>query len=66
MSGVLIDSNVLLDLMTEDEHRFSWSAEAIERAADTSRLVIDDNETPPDRSGGVASSQYDRSNGRTS
>ena len=40
MTAVLVDSNVLLDLMTEDERWFPWSAEAVERAADTSRLVI--------------------------
>ena len=37
---VLVDSNVLLDLMTEDARWFQWSADAIERAADTARLVI--------------------------
>ena len=36
----LVDSNVLLDVMTEDPRWFSWSADAIERAADTARLVI--------------------------
>ena len=40
MAAILIDSNVLLDLMTEDARWFSWSAEAVERAADSSRLVI--------------------------
>lgn len=40
MSTVLIDSNILLDLMTEDEHWFAWSAAAVERAADTARIVI--------------------------
>jgi predicted nucleic acid-binding protein len=40
MTTVLIDSNVLLDLMTEDEQWYSWSAEAIDRAADRCRLVI--------------------------
>ena len=30
----------ILDLMTEDERWFDWSAEATRRAADTSRLVI--------------------------
>jgi predicted nucleic acid-binding protein len=40
MTAVLIDSNVLLDVMTEDARWFSWSAGAIERAADSSRLVI--------------------------
>jgi len=37
---VPIDSNVLLDLMTEDPDWFPWSAAAVERAADRARLVI--------------------------
>jgi predicted nucleic acid-binding protein len=40
MTAVLVDSNVLLDVMTEDARWLAWSAEAIERAADQSRLVI--------------------------
>jgi predicted nucleic acid-binding protein len=40
MSAVLIDSNVLLDLLTEDARWFSWSAAAVEKAADGFRLVI--------------------------
>jgi predicted nucleic acid-binding protein len=36
----LVDSNVILDVMTEDARWFAWSADAIERAADTARLVI--------------------------
>jgi predicted nucleic acid-binding protein len=40
MSAVLVDSSVLLDLMTEDEDWFAWSAEALARAADTARIVI--------------------------
>jgi predicted nucleic acid-binding protein len=40
MTAILIDSNVLLDLMTEDTQWFSWSAAAVERAADRFRLVI--------------------------
>jgi len=35
-----VDSNVLLDIMTEDSHWLAWSAAAIERAADSFRLVI--------------------------
>jgi predicted nucleic acid-binding protein len=31
---------VLLDVMTDDARWFQWSADAIERAADTARLVI--------------------------
>jgi len=40
MTAILIDSNVQLDLMTENRRWFSWSAAAVERAADSSRLVI--------------------------
>ena len=40
MPAVLVDSNVLLDVITEDRHWLSWSSGAIERAADTARLVI--------------------------
>ena len=40
MTAVLVDSNVLLNVMTEDASWLSWSVSAIERAADTSRLVI--------------------------
>jgi predicted nucleic acid-binding protein len=40
MSSVLIDANVLLDIMTEDARWLQGSAEAIERAANRYRLVI--------------------------
>jgi predicted nucleic acid-binding protein len=40
VSAVLVDSNVLLDVMTEDSRWFSWSAKALASAAETSRLVI--------------------------
>ncbi|MGO8865114.1 MAG: type II toxin-antitoxin system VapC family toxin [Alphaproteobacteria bacterium] len=40
MTAILVDSNVLLDLMTEDPRWFSWSAAAVERVADRFRLVI--------------------------
>jgi len=40
MTAVMIDSNVLLDLMTEDPRWYSWSAAAVESAADRFRLVI--------------------------
>ncbi len=40
MTAVLVDSNVLLDLMTEDPRWFPWSASALEGAADRIRLVI--------------------------
>ncbi len=38
--AVLVDSNVLLDIMTEDERWFEGSAAALEKAADLERLVI--------------------------
>ena len=40
MTAILVDSNVLLDLMTEDRRWLSWSADAVEKAADRFRLVI--------------------------
>ena len=40
MAAALIDSNVLLDLMSENQPWFSWSAEALARVADTGRLII--------------------------
>jgi len=40
MTAVLVDSNVLLDLMTEDPRWLTWSAEAVKKAADSSRLVV--------------------------
>lgn len=36
----LVDSNVLLDVMTEDMHWLAWSADALRRAADVARVVI--------------------------
>jgi hypothetical protein len=38
--AVLVDSNVLLDLMTEDARWLQWSSRAIEAAAERTRLVI--------------------------
>jgi predicted nucleic acid-binding protein len=40
MAATLIDSNVLLDLMTENPRWFAWSAAAVERTANESRIVI--------------------------
>ena len=40
MSAVLVDSNVLLDVMTEDVRWGAWSADAIARAADSFRIVV--------------------------
>jgi len=38
--ATLVDSNVLLDVITEDEEWLTWSAAALARAADVSPLVI--------------------------
>lgn len=40
MSAVLVDSNVLLDVMSRDADWRAWSEDAIARAADSARLVI--------------------------
>ena len=40
MTAVLVDSNVLLDVLTVDERWLSWSTAAIEAVADRFRLVI--------------------------
>jgi predicted nucleic acid-binding protein len=40
MSAVLADSNVLLDIFTEDHRWLAWSSAALERAADEGPLVI--------------------------
>jgi predicted nucleic acid-binding protein len=37
---VLVDSNVLLDIATNDNTWFEWSSEALESAADEAPLVI--------------------------
>lgn len=36
----LVDSNVLLDLVTDDPKWFEWSSESLARAADESTLVV--------------------------
>ena len=38
--GTLVDSNVLLDLLTADEHWLEWSSGALARAADDGPLFI--------------------------
>jgi hypothetical protein len=38
--GTLVDSNVLLDLLTEDEEWFDWSAAMVAEAGDTGPLFI--------------------------
>ncbi len=40
MGRVLVDSNVLLDVMTEDENWLEWSSDALERCAEESILCI--------------------------
>ena len=40
MRAVLIDSNALLDLMTEDPLWFPWTSAEVARAANRSRIVI--------------------------
>ena len=40
MPDVLVDSSVVLDVLTEDAEWGDWSARALERAAAGSRLVI--------------------------
>ena len=38
--ATLVDSNVILDVVTEDEEWLDWSAAMLGRAADVERLVI--------------------------
>ena len=38
--AVLVDSNVILDIATEDPVWFSWSSEALTRCAERDLLVI--------------------------
>ncbi len=40
MKGTLVDSNVLLDVLTEDPQWGEWSAAALERCADSGPLFI--------------------------
>lgn len=40
MTITLVDSNVLLDIATDDPKWSAWSAQALAGAADTGRLVI--------------------------
>jgi len=40
MSRILVDSNVLLDIMTEDERWFGWSRAALERHGEEDVLAI--------------------------
>lgn len=38
--ATLVDSNVLLDVMTADKRWFEWSSRALAAAADTGHLII--------------------------
>lgn len=40
MSPVLIDSNILLDILTADPRWVAWSGDALEDASSTGRIVI--------------------------
>lgn len=40
MRRTLVDSNVLLDLFTEDDEWFDWSSAMVERCGDAGELVI--------------------------
>ena len=40
MAGVLVDSNVLLDVLTEDPAWLEWSSSALARIAETEVLII--------------------------
>lgn len=40
MSGVLVDSNVLLDVLTEDPTWFNWSADQLALMAESFSLII--------------------------
>lgn len=40
MAEVLVDSNVLLDVVTEDPHWFGWSSDALSRCAEEATLVV--------------------------
>ena len=40
MGAVLVDSNVILDVLTEDPRWLAWSAEALAQAAEADVLVI--------------------------
>jgi len=40
VAATLVDSNVLLDVITEDEEWLDWSAVALSRAANESALIV--------------------------
>ena len=41
MTVILVDSNVILDIFTEDPNWSDWSSSALAEATETTRLVID-------------------------
>lgn len=40
MAEVLVDSNVLLDVVTEDQRWFGWSSDSLSRCAEEATLVV--------------------------
>jgi len=40
VNAILVDSNVILDVATEDPRWFAWSSEALTRWGDTTVLVV--------------------------
>jgi predicted nucleic acid-binding protein len=40
LAPVLVDSNVILDIATNDPRWYKWSANALQEASDNSTLVI--------------------------
>ena len=40
MTAVLVESNIPIDLLTVDSRWFAWSSDALAKAADSARLVI--------------------------
>ena len=46
MSAVLVDSNVILDIFTEDAVWYTWSADKLGRCADEATLAINPRDQP--------------------
>lgn len=40
MKGVLIDSNIFIDILTEDPHWYTWSSQQLEELGDRHTLYI--------------------------
>ena len=40
MAAVMIDSNVLLDVLTEDAQWYQWSSDALKTVAESAQLII--------------------------